>query len=109
MTDRINKAVEQLGSGKPEVVLGGIHQIGKISHDSERDHWPMLAILESFVEQHAAYGYGENATKFRPCDPLDAYDPSILPDHLTQAVMNVLRYEPVKQSSDRQAIISILH
>lgn len=109
MTDRINKAVEQLGSEKPEVMLGGIYQIGRISRDSDRDHWAMLTILDSFVEQHAPYAFGEHAAKFRPCDPMDEYDPSLLPDHLTQAVINTLRYQPVQDSSDRQANVSIIH
>src|ERR1700740_602633 len=47
LTDRINKAVEQLGSDKVDTSLGGIYELARIADDSDRDHWPIMEILSA--------------------------------------------------------------
>jgi hypothetical protein len=38
VTDRYTKAIEQLGSDKLDVRIGGIYALERVTHDSERDH-----------------------------------------------------------------------
>ena len=67
MTDRISKAVEQLGAEKTvkteddkertdpnlEVRLGGIFALERISQDSARDHWQVMEILTAYVRENS--------------------------------------------------------
>jgi uncharacterized protein YjbI with pentapeptide repeats len=66
MTDRISKAVEQLGAEKTvweggeqrtvpnlEVRLGGIYALERIAQDSLRDHIPVMEILCAYVRNNA--------------------------------------------------------
>ena len=50
VTERFSKAIEQLGSDKLEVRLGGIYSLERIARDSERDHWTIMEVLVSFVK-----------------------------------------------------------
>ena len=104
LTDRINKAVEQLGSDKTDIALGGIYQIGRIADDSPRDHWPMLQVLMSYVERHAPLGNRSG----QECDPTIPYDPSETADYNVQAVANVLRQRNVGLESEDQHV-TIVH
>jgi uncharacterized protein YjbI with pentapeptide repeats len=108
LTDRINKAVEQLGSDKQDVSLGGIYQLGRIAQDSERDHWPMLQVLLVYTERRAPLKAISPAESQARCDPQRYYDSSETANYNIQAVANVLRArEPNLESSDQQ--ISITH
>lgn len=49
ITERISKAVEQLGSEKSQIVIGGIYSLERISQDSQKDYWTILEILTSFT------------------------------------------------------------
>lgn len=51
VTERFSKAVEQLGSDKLEVRLGGIYALERIAQDSDRDHWTIMEVLTSFVRE----------------------------------------------------------
>src|SRR5262249_25666548 len=59
ITDRFAKAIEQLGAtdqkGEPklDVRLGAIYSLERISNDSERDHWPIIEVLCTYVREHA--------------------------------------------------------
>ena len=59
ITDRFTKAIEQLGaadaSGKKklEVRLGGIYALERIANQSERDHWPIVEVLSTYVRENA--------------------------------------------------------
>lgn len=66
MTDRITKAVEQLGAEKTiweageqktapnlEVRLGAIYALERIAQDSMRDHIPVMEILTAYVRHNA--------------------------------------------------------
>ena len=59
ITDRFTKAIEQLGavdaSGtkKLEVRLGGIYALERIANQSERDHWPIVEVLSTYVRENA--------------------------------------------------------
>jgi len=53
ITDLFTKAVEQLGSDKIEVRLGGIYALERLAHDSPKDYWPILEILTAYVRERA--------------------------------------------------------
>jgi hypothetical protein len=53
ITERFSKAIEQLGSDKPEVILGGIYTLERIARDSALDQWTIMEVLTAFVRQNA--------------------------------------------------------
>ncbi len=53
VTDRYTKAVEQLGSSKIDVRLGGIYALQRLTLDSARDKNTIIAILIAYVRVHA--------------------------------------------------------
>ncbi len=53
ITERFSKAIEQLGSDKPEIILGGIYTLERIARDSEPDQWTIMEVLTAFVRQNA--------------------------------------------------------
>lgn len=67
ITDRFSKAVEQLGSEKLAVRLGGIYALERIARDSTIDHWTVMEVLSAFVRN---------------------YTPTILPERTLVSVLN---------------------
>jgi hypothetical protein len=59
ITESFTKAVEQLGSDKLQVRLGGIYTLERISRESELDYWPIMETLTAFVRERAPWR-GEN-------------------------------------------------
>jgi hypothetical protein len=49
ITDRYTKAIEQLGSGKLHVRLGGIYALERIAVDSARDHPTVVEVLSALL------------------------------------------------------------
>lgn len=67
ITERYNKAVEQLGSKDMNVRVAGIYSLDRIANDSpDKDHWPIMEILTSFVRDTDSL---KNGTK-RPAGQL---------------------------------------
>jgi uncharacterized protein YjbI with pentapeptide repeats len=58
ITESFGKAIEQLGSDKEEVRLGGIYALERISRESPTDHWPVMATLTAFVRNRARWKEG---------------------------------------------------
>jgi hypothetical protein len=53
ITDRYTRAIEQLGSDKLDVRLGGIYALERIAVDSTRDHPTVVEVLSAFVREHS--------------------------------------------------------
>ena len=53
ITDRYTKAIEQLGSAKLDVRLGGNYALERIAHDSRRDHPTVVEVLSAFIREHS--------------------------------------------------------
>jgi uncharacterized protein YjbI with pentapeptide repeats len=53
VTDRYTKAIEQLGSDKLDVRIGGIYALERIARDSERDHPTVIEVLTAFIREHS--------------------------------------------------------
>jgi uncharacterized protein YjbI with pentapeptide repeats len=73
--ERFGRAVEQLGSeradGSPrtEARLGGIYALERLLGDSEREYWPVMEVLTSYVRENAALTAGERNTAAGPLRP----------------------------------------
>ena len=53
ITDRFSRAIDQLGSEKLEIRLGGVYSLERISKDSDRDYWTVMSVLSVFVREHS--------------------------------------------------------
>jgi hypothetical protein len=52
VTDRYTKAIEQLGSEKLDVRIGGIYALERVARDSVRDHPTVIEVLTAFLREH---------------------------------------------------------
>ncbi|MEJ5330691.1 MAG: pentapeptide repeat-containing protein [Desulfobaccales bacterium] len=55
VTERFTRAIEQLGSDKLEVRLGGIYALERIAKDSEKDYWTIMEVLTAFIRENAPW------------------------------------------------------
>ena len=62
MTDRYTKAIEQLGSDKLDVRIGGIYALERMARDSAKDHPTVMEVLTAFIREHSR----------EPWPPIDA-------------------------------------
>jgi len=53
VTGRFTTAIDQLGSDKLEVRLGGIYALERVARDSARDHPTVVDVLCAFIREHA--------------------------------------------------------
>jgi hypothetical protein len=53
VTDRYTKAIEQLGSEKLDVRIGGIYALERIARDSAKDHPTVMEVLTAFIREHS--------------------------------------------------------
>lgn len=53
VTDRYTRAIEQLGSDKGDVRIGGIYALERISRDSARDHPTVMEVLAALIREHS--------------------------------------------------------
>ena len=89
ITERLTRAVDQLGHERVDVRLGGIYALERIANDSPRDQAPVAEVLSAFVRGHAPWPPARKEQP--PADaPLDAARPlrEWAPD--AQAALTVL-------------------
>jgi hypothetical protein len=55
LTERFTRAIDQLGKGQLEVVLGGIYALERIAHDSGDDRPIIAEVLAAYVRTHAPW------------------------------------------------------
>jgi Pentapeptide repeats (8 copies) len=55
ITERFTRAIDQLGSDKLDIRVGGIYALERIARDSKEDHGPIIEILTAFVRQNAPW------------------------------------------------------
>ncbi|MDA2920012.1 pentapeptide repeat-containing protein [Desulfobacterota bacterium AH_259_B03_O07] len=99
ITERFTRAIDQLGSDKLEVRLGGIYALERIAKDSPKDHWPIMEVLTAYVRENAPWpSKKEVQLKERLDRPvLDTSLPSPIEKEINkpkadiQAIMTVLR------------------
>jgi hypothetical protein len=90
ITDRYTKAIEQLGSDKLDVRLGGIYALERIPADSPRDHPTVVEVLSAFVREHGQ----------PPTSPTGALL-SVKPTTDVQAALDVLGRLPQRSGVSR--------
>jgi len=93
LTDRYTKAVEQLGSDKIEMRLGGIYALERLMRDSSTDQPTIMEVLTAHIRQHAPRTSDEAKTtdSQRPGGRLrHPPTPPSSPDADVQAVLTVL-------------------
>jgi len=54
VTDRYSKAIEQLGTDKIEIRLGGIYALERLMRDSPHDQPTIIEVLAAYVRQHTS-------------------------------------------------------
>lgn len=52
-TDRYSDAIEQLGSEKLDVRIGGIYALERVARDSATDHPTVMGVLTAFIREHS--------------------------------------------------------
>jgi Protein of unknown function (DUF2934)/Pentapeptide repeats (8 copies) len=62
ITESFAKAVEQLGSDKLEVRLGGIYTLERISKESPDDYWTVMENLTAFVRERSRRNEAERTS-----------------------------------------------
>lgn len=70
ITDRFNKAIEQLGSDKVDIRLGGIYALERIARSSQADHGPIMEVLTTYIREHSPWPPARPG-QFRPGVPID--------------------------------------
>jgi len=60
ITERYSKSIEQLGDDKIEIRLGGIYALERIAKDSPKDHWTIMEVLSSFVQEKSPLQENKN-------------------------------------------------
>jgi hypothetical protein len=73
VTERYTKAIEQLGSDKLDIRIGGIYALERIARDSARDHPTVIEVLAAFAREHS---HDDDA---HPPDDAPASDPDDVP------------------------------
>jgi hypothetical protein len=53
VTDRYTKAIEQLGSDKLDVRIGGIYALERVARDSIKDHPTVMEVLTAFIREYS--------------------------------------------------------
>jgi Pentapeptide repeats (8 copies) len=69
VSDRYSRAIEQLGSDKPEVRTGGIYGLEMVIRDSRRDYHNVMAVLSAFIREQSPWTTEEkhaSDTRWKP-------------------------------------------
>ncbi len=71
ITERFTRAIDQLGSNRLEVRLGGIYALERIARDSEKDHWQIMEVLTAYIRKNAPWKKEHNPEEamLRPPPP----------------------------------------
>jgi uncharacterized protein YjbI with pentapeptide repeats len=66
VTERFTQAINQLGSDKIEIRFGGIYALERIARDSEKDHWTIMEVLSSFIQEKSPLSKSEEQNAGKP-------------------------------------------
>jgi hypothetical protein len=71
ITERFSRAVDQLGSAKQDVRLGGLYTMERIAADSPADRRTVQAILGAYVRNHSPWLVGSPEGPVHPTPTVD--------------------------------------
>ena len=58
ITERFTRAIEQLGSDKMAIRLGGIYALERIANDSAKDRWQIVQVLTAYIRDKPSWEHG---------------------------------------------------
>jgi len=89
ITERYTRAIDQIGSDKVDVRVGGIFALERIARESRRDRAPVSYVLAAFIRHHSEL---ENAVnpQAAPIAYAGYVDPAARPPADVQAALTVL-------------------
>jgi Pentapeptide repeats (8 copies) len=90
VTDRYTKAIEQLGSEKLDVRIGGIYALERVASDSARDHPAVMEVLTALIREHSY-------EQWPPPDRPASYPPGVRTRPDVQAALTVIGRRLVKR------------
>ena len=96
VTERYTKAIEQLGSEKLDVRMGGIYALERIARDSPRDHPTVMEVLAAFIREHSR--------EQRPSPRPGADMPGDVPRSDMQAAMTAIRRRDSGRDRERLSL-----
>jgi Pentapeptide repeats (8 copies) len=73
ITERYTKAVDQLGSEKPDVRLGAIYALERVAKSSEREGRTIMEVLTAYVQGHAPWPPRESGQPSAQIAPKDLH------------------------------------
>ena len=108
ITDRYTKAIEQLGSDKLDVRLGGIYALERLAIDSGRDHPTVVEVLSAFVREHSDPTHADSKSSVAERLPavLQGDEPTDGPQPHVEDTDN--RATPLRPATDVQAAVTVL-
>jgi Pentapeptide repeats (8 copies) len=90
VVDLYSRAIEQLGTDKLDVRIGGIYALERVARDSPRDHPTVMEVLAAFIREHSRepWPQAEPDAKKPQAEPDANEDPVTRPD--VQAAVTVI-------------------
>src|SRR5271165_2777023 len=98
ITERFSKAVEQLGSEKLQIRLGGIYALEGIAKESKELHWPIIEVLCTYVRVNAPR-QPQKSTEDNQASALPPHPPADI-----QAILTVLGRRDEKYERENQRL-----
>jgi pentapeptide repeat protein len=65
ITDRFGRAIDQLGSDKLDVRLGGVYALERLMHDSSADEPNIIEVLSAYIRDHTHNSAESHATTWK--------------------------------------------
>jgi hypothetical protein len=103
ITESFSKAVEQLGSEKVEIRLGGIYGLERISKESRDDHWTVMETLTAFVRERARWRE-QVAADLRLSDSSGELTDKSLPTDVAAALAVIARRDKLRRKRERDSV-----
>lgn len=99
VTERYTKAIEQLGSDKIGIRIGGIYALERIATDSARDHPTVMEVLAAFIRERTHAHPPSDAPDTVEGAPLDPWQVSPPPGADVQAALTVIGRRTTSQDT----------
>jgi uncharacterized protein YjbI with pentapeptide repeats len=106
ITERLTRAVDQLGNEKLEIRLGGITSLARIARDSKKDHQRIIAILTAYIRANAPWPPKQDQLpeeRFKKLKEVEASDEE------RQLLMHIQWALPVRAMDIQAALSAIGH
>lgn len=89
IADLYSRAIDQLGSDKLDVRIGGIYALERVARDSKRDHPTVIEVLAAFIREHS-HEQWPPAESGSPAESANAGEPKRATRPDVQAALTVI-------------------